>query len=53
MSKRALDVLATVDTVAGYTTYLELIRPLIKNKKVISTPMTKEVERVKVAVDAA
>jgi precorrin-3B C17-methyltransferase len=46
-------VLKTVDTVAGYTTYIELIRPLIQGKKIISTAMTKEVERVGAAIDAA
>jgi precorrin-3B C17-methyltransferase len=51
MSKRAIDVLETVDTVAGYTTYIELIRPLIKDKEVISTAMKKEVERVRAAID--
>jgi len=53
MSKRACEVIDLVDTVSGYTTYIDLIRPLIKNKNIISTPMTKEVERVEAAVDAA
>ena len=51
MSKRATDVLESVDTVAGYTTYIELIRPFIKDKNIISTQMTKEVKRVKAAID--
>lgn len=51
MSKRAIDLLKTVDTVAGYTTYIDLIRPLIKDKKVVSTAMKKEVERVRTAID--
>jgi precorrin-3B C17-methyltransferase len=42
-----------VDTVAGYTTYIDLIRPLIQEKKIISTAMTKEVERVGAAINAA
>jgi precorrin-3B C17-methyltransferase len=46
-------VLKTVDIVAGYTTYIELIRPLIEDKKIISTAMTKEIERVGAAIDAA
>jgi precorrin-3B C17-methyltransferase len=46
-------VLKNVDTVAGYNTYIELIRPLIGGKQVISTAMTKEVERVQAAIDAA
>ena len=53
MSKRATDVLESVDTVAGYTTYIDLIRPFIKDKNIISTGMTKEVKRVKAAIDVA
>ena len=37
----------------GYGTYVDLIRPLIAGKEVISTGMTKEVERVGAALDAA
>jgi hypothetical protein len=32
LSRRAARVLETVDAVAGYTTYIDLIRPLIKDK---------------------
>jgi precorrin-3B C17-methyltransferase len=39
--------------VAGYTTYIDLIRPLIQGKEIVSTPMTKEVERVQAAIDMA
>lgn len=53
MSKRATNVLESVDTVAGYTTYIELIRPFIKDKNIVSTEMTKEVKRVKAAIDVA
>jgi precorrin-3B C17-methyltransferase len=42
-----------VDTVAGYTTYIDLIRPFIKDKNIISTQMTKEVKRVRAAIDVA
>jgi len=42
-----------VDTIAGYTTYIELIKPVIQNKNLISTGMTKEVERVEAAIDKA
>lgn len=53
LSKRATDVLESVDTVAGYTTYMDLIRPFIKDKNIISTQMTKEVKRVRAAIDVA
>jgi precorrin-3B C17-methyltransferase len=39
--------------VAGYTTYIDLIRPLIEGKTVISTAMMKEVQRVRAAIEAA
>lgn len=42
-----------VDTVAGYSTYIDLIQPLIKGKKIISTAMKKEVERVEAAINTA
>lgn len=42
-----------MDTVAGYTTYIDLIQPLIQDKHIISTPMMKEVERVQAAIDTA
>jgi precorrin-3B C17-methyltransferase len=46
-------VLTAVHTVAGYTTYIDLIRPLIEGKEIVSTGMTKEVERVEAAIEAA
>ncbi len=46
-------MLKSVDTVAGYTTYIELIRPLVAGKKVIRTAMKKEVDRVEAAIEAA
>lgn len=40
-------------TVAGYTTYIDLVRPLIEGKRIISTGMTREVDRVEAAIEAA
>jgi len=53
MTKRALDVLACVKTIAGYTTYIDLIRPLIKDQEIISTGMKNEINRVQAAIDIA
>jgi precorrin-3B C17-methyltransferase len=53
MSLRAHAVFKQVDVVAGYTTYLDLIRPLIAGKEIISTAMKKEVDRVEAALEAA
>lgn len=41
------------ETVAGYTTYVELVRPLIQGKKIIASAMTQEVQRVETAIDLA
>ncbi len=53
MTVRARQVLAEADTVVGYKTYIELIRPLISGKNVITTGMTKEVDRCKRAIEEA
>ena len=53
MSGRAVDVLRSVSAVAGYTTYMDLIKPLVAGKKLVSTTMKKEVDRVKAAIDLA
>ena len=53
MATRAKDVLKKVDSVAGYSTYINLIKDLIKDKKIISTTMTKEVQRVEMAINEA
>ena len=53
MTKRAAEILASVKVVAGYGTYIDLIRPLIDGKEIISTGMTKEVARVEAAIEQA
>lgn len=42
-----------MEVVAGYTTYIDLIRPLISGKTIISTPMKKEIQRAYEAIDTA
>ncbi|WP_299977889.1 precorrin-3B C(17)-methyltransferase [Desulfobacula sp.] len=53
MSGRAVEIIKQVDCVAGYTTYIELIADLLKDKQIISTGMMKEVERVEKAIEQA
>jgi precorrin-3B C17-methyltransferase len=53
MSQRAIQVLEEVEAVAGYTTYIDLIRPLIQGKQIVSTAMKKEIDRVSAALDLA
>jgi precorrin-3B C17-methyltransferase len=50
MSKRAMEAIAAADCIAGYTTYIELIQDLVADKKIISTGMMKEVDRVEMAI---
>jgi precorrin-3B C17-methyltransferase len=46
-------VLKSVDCVAGYGLYLDLIEPLIAGKQTLRSGMMKEVERVGAAIEAA
>jgi precorrin-3B C17-methyltransferase len=53
MSGRARQVLSEVACIAGYTTYIALIKDLVADKQIISTGMMKEIDRVEQAIDAA
>lgn len=53
MSGRARQVLETVDTVVGYTTYIDLIRELVRDREIVSTGMKKEVDRIEAAIRIA
>jgi precorrin-3B C17-methyltransferase len=53
LTQRAKDVLSAVDVVVGYHTYIDLIQPLIAGKTIISTGMTREVQRVEAAIEQA
>jgi precorrin-3B C17-methyltransferase len=46
-------VLQSVDWVAGYSLYLDLIQPLIEGKETLRSGMMKEVERVEAAINMA
>jgi cobalt-precorrin 5A hydrolase/precorrin-3B C17-methyltransferase len=49
----AQDAIRKSDVIVGYGTYLDLIQELIKDKEVVSTGMTQEIERCKKAVEIA
>ncbi len=53
MSGRAKEVIASADYIAGYTTYIDLIKELVIDKNIISTGMMKEIDRVEQAIDKA
>lgn len=53
MTPRARKSIETADTIAGYNTYIKLIKPLLGNKKVIGTGMMQEIDRCRMALDEA
>lgn len=53
LTDAAKAAIADSDTIVGYKTYLDLITGLIAGKNVVSTGMTKEVERCKRALELA
>ena len=53
MTRKALDILRDVDVIAGYGVYVELVKPLFPDKEYLVNPMRKEVDRCRMAIDAA
>lgn len=53
MTQRALNALKESDVVTGYDHYINLIRDMIKDKEIFSTPMKREAERCKKALEYA
>ncbi len=53
ITPHAQDAIRESDVIVGYDTYLDLIQELIKNKEVISTGMTEEIDRCTKAIELA
>ena len=53
MTPRARKAIAEADTIAGYHTYIRLIAELTTGKEVIGTGMMQEVDRCRLALEAA
>ncbi|MCD8198805.1 MAG: precorrin-3B C(17)-methyltransferase [Phascolarctobacterium sp.] len=53
MTKKAYDILNKCDVIAGYQVYVNLIKDDFPGKEFLSTGMRKEVDRCKMALDAA
>ena len=53
MTGKAMDALKEVDVIAGYGVYVELVKPLFPEKEYLVTPMRREVDRCRMAIDAA
>lgn len=53
MTLKAVNVIENADIVTGYTTYIDILKEYFPNKNYIATPMMREVERCKIAVEEA
>ncbi len=53
ITPEAKNAIAAADTIVGYKTYIDLIKPLIEGKTMISNGMRREVERCETAVKLA
>lgn len=53
MTPRARAAIEASDIIAGYTTYIDLVRPLIGDREILQTPMKQEIDRCTRARDAA
>lgn len=53
MTTEAKEALMEADVLCGYTVYMDLVKDLVPGKKVISTGMTKEIERCHAAINEA
>ena len=53
MTYEAREAIESAEVVVGYKTYLDFVTPLLVGKEVVSTGMTKEVERCREALRIA
>lgn len=53
MTREAEEVLERADVLCGYPVYLDLVTPFFPGKELLSTPMKKETERCRMALEAA
>lgn len=53
MSHEALDAIADCEIIVGYSTYMRLIRDLVKDKEHVATGMRQEIDRCQKAIDLA
>ena len=53
MTAKAIDVIKNADVITGYTTYVEMLKKIFPDKEYVATPMTKEMDRCRMAVDLA
>lgn len=53
LTRRAYEALESCDVIVGYTVYTELLEKEFPDKEMLTTPMRREVERCKIALERA
>lgn len=53
MTRQALAAMERADVLCGYTVYVDLVKPLFPDKACYTTPMTRELERCRWALEQA
>jgi precorrin-3B C17-methyltransferase len=53
MTVRADEALQAADVIVGYHVYVDLVRDRYPGKELLTTPMTREADRCRLAIDAA
>lgn len=53
LTGQARQALEESQVLAGYTVYIDLVAPLFPGKEILTTPMTQELERCRMALEAA
>lgn len=53
MTVKALRALESCDVIAGYGVYVDLVKPMLPEKEYLVTPMRKETDRCRMAIDCA
>ena len=48
-----IEAIKNADVVTGYTTYVEMLKEFFPDKEYLATPMTKEMDRCRMAIDLA
>ena len=53
MTLQAVEIIEQADLIVGYTTYTDILKAQFPDKKYISTPMRKETDRCRLAIEKA
>ena len=53
MTMQAVEIIERADLIVGYTTYTDILKAQFPDKKYISTPMRKETDRCRLAIEKA